>query len=397
MVFFIITFISFLFAGGPELSSQIIARGLDNPVYLTAPEGERDTLYVLEQGGRIKKIGSGALIKKPFIDISDRVHNPVFPGDERGLLGMAFHPDFYNNGFVFLNYVSKNQHTIISRFSVRGPDPLNDSEFVLIDLVQPYMNHNGGQLAFGPDGYLYIGVGDGGSAGDPENNGQNKNSLFGTILRINVDSGDPYKIPKSNPFVNTKNSLGEIWLYGLRNPWRFSFDFLTGEIYIGDVGQSRWEEIHVISMNDGGSNLGWNILEGSSCYFPEKDCDTSGLVLPVFEYPNDANYMKTLIGFAQNKPEVQGCSVTGGYVYRGEKIPKFQGHYIFADYCTGKFWSFVYKNGAVTKLTNRTNELRKGTGKKQLYVSSFGQDGLGELYFLDYDGDVYKILESAID
>tara|TARA_Y100000588_G_scaffold393231_2_gene508219 strand:+ start:12420 stop:13613 length:1194 start_codon:yes stop_codon:yes gene_type:complete len=397
MIFFIITFISFLFADGPVLSSQIVARGLDSPVYLTAPEGERDTLYVLEQGGRVKKIGSGKLIKKPFIDISDRVHNPVFPGDERGLLGMAFHPNFYNNGFLFLNYVSKNQHTIISRFSVRGPNPLKDSEFVLIDLVQPYMNHNGGQLAFGPDGYLYIGVGDGGSAGDPENNGQNKNSLFGTVLRIDVDSGDPYKIPKSNPFVNIKNSLGEIWLIGLRNPWRFSFDFLTNEIYIGDVGQSRWEEIHVLSMDDGGSNLGWSVLEGSSCYSPEKDCDTSGLVLPVFEYPNDANYMKTLIGFSQNKPEVQGCSVTGGYVYRGETIPKFQGHYIFADYCTGKFWSFVYKNGVVTKLTNRTNELRKGTGKKQLYVSSFGQDGLGELYFLDYDGDVYKILESTVD
>ena len=396
MIFFF-AFISSLLAEDLVLSSRVVVAGLDKPVYLTAPKGETYTLYIVEQGGKVKIINSGRVVKKPFIDISDRVHDPIFPGDERGLLGMAFHPDYNKNGYVFFNYVSKNQHTIISRFDFNGPGLPKENEFVLIDLIQPYMNHNGGQLAFGPDGYLYIGVGDGGSAGDPDNNGQNKNSLFGAILRINVDIGNPYKIPISNPFVNLKNSLDEIWLYGLRNPWRFSFDFLTGDIYIGDVGQSRWEEIHVVSMHDGGSNLGWRVLEGSNCYYPETGCDTSGLVFPVFEYPNDANYMKTLIGYVQSKPEVQGCSVTGGYVYRGKTIPEFQGHYIFADYCTGKFWSFVYKNGVVTKFTNRTNELRKGTGKKQFYVSSFGRDGAGELYFLDYGGGVYKILRSSGD
>ena len=394
---FFASVVCFAMCNNPTIASMLIVAGLDRPVYLTAPAGTENTLYVLEQRGKIRLIKSGHLLKMPFLDITDRVHSPLFPGDERGLLGMAFHPRFDETGYFYLNYVSVDQHTVISRFCVRSPDDLKQSEVLLFDIIQPYSNHNGGQLEFGPDDYLYIGIGDGGSAGDPEGNGQNKNSFLGTILRIDVDSENPYRIPRSNPFFETKNTKGEIWLYGLRNPWRFSFDTVTEEIYIGDVGQNRWEEIHVVPTSGAGSNLGWNIMEGSHCFFPEQNCDTTGLTLPVFEYPNDANYMKTLAGFAQIRQKVQGCSITGGYVYRGKSIPEFQGYYIFADYCTGKFWSFVYKNQETTHFTNRTDEIRKGTGKKQFYVSSFGKDNLGELYFLDYGGSVYKIITNDKD
>lgn len=374
------------------LFSQFIASGLDKPIYLTAPSGCVDTLYVVEQSGKIRTISNSILIKKPFLDITDRVHNPLFPGDERGLLGMAFHPRFYDNGYFYLNYISNDQMTIISRFSIQSKTTLEKSEEIILTIEQPYSNHNGGQLEFGYDGYLYIGVGDGGSAGDPFNNGQNNNTLLGSILRIDVNSSFPYSIPPSNPVYENIKKQNEIWLYGLRNPWRFSFDAKTNELYVGDVGQNGWEEIHLIPHEGGGSNLGWNIMEGNHCYPDEKLCDKTGLTLPIFEYPNDANYMKTLVGFAQTKPKIQGCSVTGGYIYRGALIPHFQGHYIFADYCTGKFWSFVYKDNKVTHFKKRTTELRDGTGKKQFYVSSFGKDGVGELYFLDYEGSVYKII-----
>ena len=379
------------------MTSRLISAGLDKPVYLTTPSEAGDSLYVVEQKGTIRIIKSNRLLKKPFLDITDRVHRPLFPGDEQGLLGLAFHPSFSENGFFYLNYISVDQHTIISRFCVLPLNSLHKSEVVLFDLVQPYSNHNGGRLAFGPDGYLYIGLGDGGSAGDPNQNGQNTNSLFGSILRVDVDSEKHYGIPKSNPFYRVENTKEELWLYGLRNPWRFSFDFETEEIYIGDVGQNNWEEIHIVSLSDGGLNLGWNIMEGNHCFSPEHNCDTTGLELPAFEYPNDANYIKTLAGFTQTNQSLHGCSVTGGYVYRGKLIPGFLGHYIFADYCTGRFWSFVYKGARITHLTDRTEEIRRGTGKKQFYVSSFGQDGSGEIYFLDYEGSVYKIIENNLD
>ena len=381
----------------PVVASKLITAGLDKPVYITAPNGTKDPLYVIEQKGTIRIIKSNRLLKKPFLDITDRVHRPLFPGDEQGLLGMAFHPSFNENGFFYLNYVSIEQHTIISRFCVFPGNNLNKSEVVLFDLEQPYSNHNGGQLEFGPDGYLYIGLGDGGSAGDPKQNGQNINTLLGSILRVDVDSKKNYKIPKSNPFYSVENAKAEIWLYGLRNPWRFSFDPETEEVYIGDVGQHSWEEVHIVSLSSGGLNLGWNIMEGSSCFSTENNCDQKGLELPAFEYPNDANYIKTLAGISQKNQNIHGCSITGGYVYRGNSIPGFRGHYVFADYCTGRFWSFVYKDSKITSLQDRTEELRKGTNKKQFYVSSFGKDGLGELYFLDYEGSVYKIIGNNIE
>ncbi|MDP7331016.1 MAG: PQQ-dependent sugar dehydrogenase, partial [Candidatus Marinimicrobia bacterium] len=323
-----------------------------------------------------------------------RIHNPITPGDERGLLGLAFHANYQNNGFVYINYSDKNDHTIVSRFRIANdPDRLDTkSEKVLIKLKQPFSNHNGGHMEFGPDGYLYISVGDGGKWGDPYNNAQNLENLFGKILRIDVDTGDPYAIPDDNPFINNEDVKGEIWLYGLRNVWRFSFDRETGDMYLGDVGQDLWEEIDfVVADKAGGQNFGWRVMEGNHCYNPPEDCEPTG-VLPIFEYPNDANYMKILTGM--DEPNVDGCSVTGGYVYRGSAIPGFQGTYIFADYCSGNIWTFKEKNGIATEFQNRTEEINLGGGEFTNYISSFGEDNNGELYIVDYNGIIFKLTAS---
>jgi hypothetical protein len=311
------------------------------------------------------------------------------PGDERGLLGMALHPQFHQNGKYFVNYVNQNDITFISSFISNIDDLMTDlsSEEIILTIQQPYSNHNGGQLAFGPDGYLYIGLGDGGYAGDPEKNGQNIQTLLGTILRLDVDGETPYTIPSDNPFYDHKKARPEIYCYGLRNPWRFSFDRETGDLYIGDVGQSSWEEINYVPLKDAaGSNFGWNLMEGSYCYPPGENCRMDQLTYPIFEYPNNANYIKTLIGWDQN--DTQGCSITGGYVYRGLSIPELVGKYIFGDYCTGKIWSFQVSSG---KILDYTQWDIVGI-KKDFYLSSFGEDGNGELYLLNHTGDIYKII-----
>jgi glucose/arabinose dehydrogenase len=258
-------------------------------------------------------------------------------------------------------------------------------------MKQPYSNHNGGSIAFGPDGYLYIGFGDGGSAGDPENNAQNLNNYLGKILRINVDTNpEKYTIPQNNPFIGKKNAKEEILCFGLRNPWRFSFDLLTGDLFIGDVGQNNWEEIDVIPGNNmGGQNFGWNIMEGFHCYPEEIDCNKTNLNEPIWEYPNNANYLKTLVGIKQNK--MDGCSITGGYVYRGSKIPEFYGRYIFGDYCTGKVWSFAYENGEAGDIKNHTSDILNSMNKNSFYLSSFGETIDGELLIVDYNGGIYII------
>ncbi|MDP7513044.1 MAG: PQQ-dependent sugar dehydrogenase, partial [Candidatus Marinimicrobia bacterium] len=263
---------------------------------------------------------------------------------------------------------------------------------VLIKLKQPFSNHNGGHMEFGPDGYLYISVGDGGKWGDPYNNAQNLGNLFGKILRINVDTGDPYAIPDDNPFINNEDAKDEIWLYGLRNVWRFSFDWGKGDVYLGDVGQDLWEEIDFVAAeNAGGQNFGWRVMEGNHCYNPKEDCEPTG-VLPIFEYPNDANYMKILTGM--DEPNVDGCSVTGGYVYRGSAISELQGTYFFADYCSGNIWTFKEKNGKATEFQNRTEEISLGGGGFTNYISSFGEDNNGELYIVDYNGIIFKLTAS---
>ncbi len=384
----------FLFAKDISLSSIQIANGFTKPVYVCQPPGDNDRLFVLEQKGIIKIIKNGMTVRKPYADLRNKVHNPITPGDERGLLGLAFHANYQNNGFVYINYSDKNDHTIVSRFRVASdPDRLDTkSEKVLIKLKQPFSNHNGGHMEFGPDGYLYISVGDGGKWGDPYNNAQNLGNLFGKILRIDVDTGDPYAIPDDNPFINNEDAKDEIWLYGLRNVWRFSFDWGKGDVYLGDVGQDLWEEIDFVAAeNAGGQNFGWRVMEGNHCYNPKEDCEPTG-VLPIFEYPNDANYMKILTGM--DEPNVDGCSVTGGYVYRGSAISELQGTYFFADYCSGNIWTFKEKNGKATEFQNRTEEISLGGGGFTNYISSFGEDNNGELYIVDYNGIIFKLTAS---
>ncbi|MDP7165563.1 MAG: PQQ-dependent sugar dehydrogenase, partial [Candidatus Marinimicrobia bacterium] len=384
----------FLFAKDISLSSIQIANGFTKPVYVCQPPGDNDRLFVLEQKGIIKIIKNGKTVRKPYADLRNRIHNPITPGDERGLLGLAFHANYQNNGFVYINYSDKNDHTIVSRFRVASdPDRLDTkSEKVLIKLKQPFSNHNGGHMEFGPDGYLYISVGDGGKWGDPYNNAQNLGNLFGKILRIDVDTGDPYAIPDDNPFINNEDAKDEIWLYGLRNVWRFSFDWGKGDVYLGDVGQDLWEEIDFVAAeNAGGQNFGWRVMEGNHCYNPKEDCEPTG-VLPIFEYPNDANYMKILTGM--DEPNVDGCSVTGGYVYRGSAISELQGTYFFADYCSGNIWTFKEKNGKATEFQNRTEEISLGGGGFTNYISSFGEDNNGELYIVDYNGIIFKLTAS---
>ena len=265
----------------------------------------------------------------------------------------------------------------------------------MLEVPQPFKNHNGGHLLFGPDGYLYIGLGDGGSRGDPHGNGQNRKTLLGSILRIDVsatDSEHPYGIPVDNPFIKNKDARDEIWSYGFRNVWRFSFDAKTGDIILADVGQHLWEEINFeLSNSKGGKNYGWNIFEGNHCYPEESECVNSGYDTPIFEYPNNANYARTLLGFKQKSPDMDGCSITGGYIYRGTRIKSLYGRYIFGDYCTGKIWSFKKIGDEITDFKDHTNELLNSINKKRFYLSSFGELANGELLLIDYSGSIYKL------
>jgi glucose/arabinose dehydrogenase len=324
-------------------------------------------VFIVEQGGQIYVIETTPGVKDElFLDISNRIDNS---GNEMGLLGLAFHPSFKENGLFFVNYTNSTS-TVISKFKTdpsnpNRADPL--SEEIILTFTQPYSNHNGGQLAFGPnDGYLYIGVGDGGSGGDPHGNGQNCSTLLGKILRIDINKKDPglnYGIPPDNPFVN--NSQGkreEIYAYGLRNPWRFSFDPQSGRLWAADVGQDRVEEIDLI---DKGKNYGWNIMEGSLCYNPSSGCNTSGLELPVYEYQHPL-----------------GDAITGGYVYR-QKLPVLYGAYIYADYGTGLIWGLWYQE------SNKPQNFTLANTK--LNISSFGIDEDNELYLTSFDGKIYNL------
>ena len=372
-----------------QLNAKLIADDFEKPLYVTNYPNDNEILLVLEQEGIIRIIKENNITKTPFLNISDRVHQPLYPADEMGMLGIAFDPNFNENHFFYINYVNKDWYSIISRFKVNGKLGNPQSEEILIKLKQPYPNHNGGSIEFGPDGYLYIGFGDGGSSGDPENRAQNLSNLFGKILRIDVNTEKGYKVPTDNPFYNLDTAKKEVWNYGLRNPWRVTFDKKTGDMYIGDVGQWDWEEINYQSSdNKGGLNFGWNILEGNHCYKEHKLCESKDVTFPIFEYPHDANYVKTLIGWTQK--DVNGCSVTGGYVYRGKNKPKLYGRYFFGDYCTGKVWSLKNNNGEMD-IKEHTNELLKTMNKKQFYLSSFGEDQEGELYLIDYSGDLYSI------
>ncbi|HRQ36720.1 MAG TPA: PQQ-dependent sugar dehydrogenase [Chloroflexota bacterium] len=350
--------------------TPIVTAGLSLPLYLTHAGDGR--LFVVQQDGLINIIQDGELLAEPFLDIRGRVGKEA---NEQGLLSVAFHPGYAQNGYFFVNYTNLSFHTVVSRFQVSAADPnLADatSEKILLTIEQPYANHNGGLVKFGPDGYLYIGMGDGGSQGDPQNRAQNGNSLLGKILRIDVDVAEdvPYGIPETNPFVADNGVRNEIWAIGLRNPWRFSFDRETGDLFLADVGQNQWEEVNFRPVDSpGGENYGWNRMEGTHCY-PQGNCDTTGLILPIFEYDHS-----------------QGCSVTGGYMYRGAQFPALRGNYLVADYCTGFIWR-LFPAGDGTWDTAKVLE----SGR---IISSFGEDVNGELYVVDHNGGVYQIQSVA--
>ena len=383
----IILIFNFIF---PNLEAKLIIDDLEKPLFVTNYPDNNKILLIIEQEGKIRIVENNNTNENYFLDISNKVHQPLYPADEMGMLGMAFDPNFKENGFFYVNYVNRDSYSIISRFKVIENLAIPESEEILIKLKQPYPNHNGGHIAFGLDGYLYIGIGDGGSSGDPENRAQDLSNLFGSILRIDVNTKEGYKVPIDNPFYNLNEAKKEIWSYGLRNPWRFSFDKKTGDMYIGDVGQWNWEEIDFEPYDsNGGLNFGWNILEGNHCYKDEnKLCESNNTTLPIFEYPHDANYLKTIIGWTQS--DRYGCSVTGGYVYRGKNKPELYGRYFFGDYCTGKVWS-LKKEHPDLDIKEHTDELLRGMNKKQFYLASFGEDEDGELYLIDYSGALYSI------
>ncbi len=355
---------------GPVQIYQAFAKlKFSKPLFITDAGDGTKRLFVVEQDGRILVFNNDPAVAaaKVFLDIRKRVDATEW---EEGLLGLAFHPSYKTNGLFYVNYTaSKPDRTVVARFKVSAADPNkgdDKSEKQLLTFAQPHGNHNGGQVEFGPDGYLYVGVGDGGAGGDPQGHGQNRKTLLGNILRIDVDkpaAGKAYGIPKDNPFAgNTSGYREEIYAYGMRNPWRFSFDSKK-RLWVGDVGQDLWEEIDIVKK---GGNYGWNTMEGSHCFMPPKGCNKAGLELPVWDYQ-----LKS------------GLSITGGYVYRGKRAPALKGAYIYADFIHGQVWRLDYDG-----LPKPKNSLIK---KTTLKISSFGEDHAGELYITAFDGKIYSL------
>lgn len=355
-------------ATGYKISVAFPGLSFDRPVDLQHAGDNSNRIFVVEQKGEIYAFANDTHTpdKKLFLDIKSKVDDS---GNEEGLLGLAFHPDYETNGYFFVNYTAANPNrTVIARFKVSADGDKADpaSLQVILEFRQPYSNHNGGQLSFGPDGYLYIATGDGGSGGDPQGNGQNRASLLGKILRIDIDhssDGKPYAIPADNPFASSSEFRKEIYAFGLRNPWRFSFDIPTNTLWAGDVGQNSYEEIDIIEK---GGNYGWNTMEGMHCYEPPSGCKTAGLKLPVWEYGRS-----------------EGVSVTGGFVYRGPTLPGLKGRYIYADYGTGNIWALdpsARGRATNTKLVST-----------DLHISSFGVDEKNELFLCSFDGKIYQL------
>jgi hypothetical protein len=331
--------------GGVRLAS--IAQGLDSPVFATAPAGD-PRLFIVEQTGRILIFADGAVQREPFVDLSGSIST----GGERGLLGLAFHPDFASNGRFFVNFTDPDGNTQVVGYTATDgvADPASAAPLLSVD--QPYGNHNGGWLGFGPDGLLYVGMGDGGAGGDPQNRAQDPRELLGKILRLNVDTA----------------AAPEIFASGVRNPWRMAFD--GDDLYVADVGQNAWEEISVLNVSDTGANLGWNIVEGPEC-FSDPSCGKSGLVAPILSYSHDTG----------------GCSITGGYVYRGTSLPALAGQYFFSDFCDGRIRSIAYADGQASDEIDWTEQLGNPGS-----IASFGIDSAGELYVMTIDGNLSKLV-----
>lgn len=348
-----------------------VAHGLSRPLYVTyAPGDSSGRLFIVEQSGKIRILKDGNLLDAPFLDLSGLISQEALGSSytERGLLGLAFDPHYAQNGRFYVDYTDHQGNSVIARYTVSAssPDSADPGSGVqLLYVPQPFANHNGGNLVFGPDGYLYVGFGDGGSQGDPQGNGQNINVLLGKILRLDVSGDQGYAIPPGNPFANNSAARAEIWAWGLRNPWRFTFDRQTGDLYIGDVGQNKWEEIDFQpASSKGGENYGWNAYEATHVY--SGNAPASDVVMPVLEYGHDNGR----------------CSVTGGYVYRGASIPALQGYYLYGDWCTGTIWA------AQRDATgNWKTEVSLESGRS---ISSFGEDSSGELYLVDYSGAVLR-------
>ncbi|MBX3082530.1 MAG: PQQ-dependent sugar dehydrogenase [Anaerolineae bacterium] len=349
----------------------------DNPLYLTNAGDGSGRLFVVEQGGIIWIVNDGVLVKQPFLDIVDKLPDEVFRGGytERGLLGLAFHPDYKNNGLFYVVYSRRDKTNVLARYHVSADDPNRadpDSETILLSYEHPEMNHNGGMIAFGPDGYLYMASGDGGGVqGDPPDYAQNKSLLFGKLLRIDINKTEgerQYAIPPDNPFVNDPQARPELWAYGLRNPWRFSFDRETGDLFIADVGWGRWEEIdYQPAGTPGGRNYGWNRFEGTHAISGRDD--PGGVTMPIAEYDH-----------------LEGaCSITGGYLYRGPGAPSLRGKYIFGDYCSGQIWTLTRLADDQWQMDTLMN--------MHTPISSFGEDERGGLYLVTYKGYIYRLRE----
>lgn len=360
-----------------------VADGFERPLYLTQPPGDTERLFVVEQiTARIRIIRDGKVLDPPYLDIDDLVTDRA---GEMGLLGLAFHPKYPENGKFYVNYIREYDRsgqpvTVVAEYQVSPDDPNRanpDSARILLELEQPYANHNGGMLVFGPDGYLYIGTGDGGSGGDPLNAGQRLDTLLGKILRIDVDTtgeGKAYGIPADNPFMEKDDALPEIYAYGLRNPWRFSYDPPTKRWFIGDVGQNQWEEVSI--MDKPGQNFGWRLFEGNHCYDQSAGCEEEGLVMPIHEYAH---------------AKVPRASVTGGFVYRGTAIPELVGTYLFADFTNGIIGQLILEGDTVKEAREITETVKPLEGDINL-IPSFGQDNAGEIYIVDWmDGEVYRL------
>ena len=357
---------------GPNATSiklTQIASGFKRPLYVTHAADGSNRIFLVEQIGHIWILKDGARTSRPFFDISTLISPRALTDSfsEQGLLGLAFHPEFQFNGAFFVNYTDLRGSTVVARYQVDAEDPdianVSGGE-IIFQLSQPYANHNGGHIEFGPDGYLYIALGDGGSANDPLGAGQNRQLLLGSILRIDVDSDESYAIPPDNPFVGDASARDEIWAYGLRNVWRFAFDRAAGDLYMADVGQNQWEEINFQpATSAGGENYGWNVWEGKHIFAGGTARDH---VPPIYEYSH-----------------AFGCSVTGGNVYRGEAIAELEAVYLFGDWCSGRIWG-AWRD---QDLNWHADELMK-TG---LPISSFGEDESGEVYVIDYDGTLYRL------
>lgn len=347
-----------------DLTVRLVAEGLTKPVYLTAPAGDA-RLFIVERGGVVRVVKNGSLLATPFLDIRGRVNSVA----ERGLLSMAFDPAYAANGFLYVYYTNANSDLVVERFaSTPGSDVSGAAAGIVITIPHGGENHHGGEIAFGPDGMLYLAPGDGGCCGDPANNAQNLSSLLGKVLRIDARTL-PYSIPAGNPHVGEAGARPEIWARGLRNPWRFSFDAPTGRIYLADVGQDAREEIDAAPSTAAGLNYGWRLMEGSACYNPSTNCNPAGVLTPpVQEYTH-----------------ADGCSVIGGYVYRGAAIPELAGHYLYSDFCAG--WLRSFRLTAAGTLADQ----RQWLGVVKPQTVSFGRDGAGELYMIE-SGRVWRIV-----